>query len=70
MPLIKLKSSSIIESVNLRGQPTTSDPMTGIATTQMVNQEISNLVSGAPGVLNTLGELARALDTGSNTQTE
>ena len=68
MPLIKLKSSSIIESVNLRGQPTASDPNTGIATTQMVNQEISNLISGAPDLLNTLGELARSLDSGSDTQ--
>jgi hypothetical protein len=70
MPLIKLKSSSIVDSVNLRGQPTTSDPLSGIATTQMVNQEISNLISGAPELLNTLGELANALDSGSDTQTE
>ena len=70
MPLIKLKSSSIVDSVNLRGQPTTSDPLSGIATTQMVNQEISNLISGAPELLNTLGELANALDSGSDTQIE
>jgi hypothetical protein len=70
MPLIKLKSSSIVDSVNLRGQPTTSDPLSGIATTQMVNQEISNLISGAPELLNTLGELANALNSGSDTQTE
>lgn len=70
MPLIKLKSSSIIDSVNLRGQPTTTDPLSGIATTEMVNQEISNLISGAPELLNTLGELANALDGGNNTQTE
>lgn len=70
MPLIKLKSSSIVDSVNLRGQPTTTNPLSGIATTQMVNQEISNLISGAPELLNTLGELANALDSGSDTQTE
>jgi hypothetical protein len=70
MPLIKLKASSIVDSVNLRGQPTTSDPLSGIATTQMVNQEISNLISGAPELLNTLGELANALDSGSDTQIE
>jgi hypothetical protein len=70
MPLIKLKSSSIVDSVNLRGQPTTSDPLSGIATTQMVNQEISNLISGAPELLNTLGELTNALNSGSDTQTE
>ncbi len=69
MPLIKLKSSSIIDSVNLRGQPTASDTASGIATTQMVSQEISALISGAPELLNTLGELANALDSG-NTQTE
>lgn len=70
MPLIKLKSSSIIDSVNLRGLPTASNPASGIATTQMVNQEISNLISGAPELLNTLGELANSLNDGSNTQTE
>jgi hypothetical protein len=36
----------------------------------MVNQEISNLISGAPELLNTLGELANALDSGSDTQIE
>lgn len=68
MPLIKLKSSSIIESVNLRGQPTASSSNTEIATTQMVQQEIANLVNGAPDLLNTLGELSTALGT-SNDQT-
>lgn len=70
MPLIKLKSSSIVDSVNLRGQPTAPNPNSGIATTQMVNQEISNLISGAPELLNTLSELAKSLDSGSNTQPE
>ncbi len=69
MPLIKLKSSSIVDSVNLRGQPTSSNPESGIATTQMVQQEVSNLVSGAPDLLNTLGELANALRDNNN-QTE
>lgn len=66
MPLIKLKSSSITESVNLRGQPTTSSQYSEIATTQMVNQEISNLVDSAPELLNTLGELAQSLGTDQN----
>ncbi len=66
MPLIKLKSSSITDSVNLRGQPTASSQYSEIATTQMVNQEISNLVDSAPELLNTLGELAQSLGTDTN----
>ena len=66
MPLIKLKSSSITESVNLRGQPTASDPYSGIATTQLVTQEVSNLVNSSPELLNTLGELAKSLGTDTN----
>jgi len=66
MPLIKLKSSSITESVNLRGQPTTSSQYSEIATTQLVNQEVSNLVGSSPELLNTLGELARSLGTDQN----
>jgi hypothetical protein len=66
MPLIKLKSSSIAESVNLRGQPTASSQYSEIATTQMVTQEISNLVDSAPELLNTLGELAKSLGTDTN----
>ena len=66
MPLIKLKSSSITESVNLRGQPTTSSQHSEIATTQLVNQEVSNLVGSSPELLNTLGELARSLGTDQN----
>ena len=69
MPLIKLKSSSIADSVNLRGQPTSSNPNSGIATTQMVQQEVSNLVNGAPTLLNTLGEIANSLGN-NNSQTE
>ncbi len=66
MPLIKLKTSSIMDSVNLRGQPTASNPNTGIATTQMVQQEINNLVNGATELLNTLGELANSLSSTDN----
>jgi hypothetical protein len=58
-----------MDSVNLRGQPTASNPNTGIATTQMVQQEINNLVNGAPELLNTLGELANSLSS-NDTQTE
>ena len=66
MPLIKLKSSSITESVNLRGLPTASGQFSEIATTQLVNQEINNLISSAPDLLNTLGELATSLGTDTN----
>lgn len=66
MPLIKLKSSSITESVNLRGQPTASGQYSEIATTQLVKQEVSNLVGSSPELLNTLGELAQSLGTDTN----
>jgi hypothetical protein len=66
MPLIKLKSSSITESVNLRGVPTASGQFSEIATTQMVNQEVANLVDSSPDLLNTLGELAQSLGTDTN----
>lgn len=66
MPLIKLKSSSITDSVNLRGQPTASGQHTEIATTQLVTQEVSNLVGASPELLNTLSELAQSLGTDSN----
>jgi hypothetical protein len=63
MPLIRLKSSSFIDSVNLRGIPTASDTNSGIATTQQVQQAVSNLVGSAPAVLDTLGKLAQSLGT-------
>lgn len=66
MPLIKLKSSSITDSVTLRGQPTASGHHTEIATTQFVTQEIDNLVGAAPELLNTLSELAKSLGTDTN----
>jgi hypothetical protein len=66
MPLIKLKSSSITDSVNLRGQPTASGQNSEIATTQMVTQEVSNLIGSSPELLNTLGELAKSLGTDTN----
>jgi len=66
MPLIKLRSSSITESVNLRGLPTASGQYSEIATTQLVNQELSNLIGSAPELLNTLSELAQSLGTDIN----
>lgn len=65
MPLIKLRSSSIIGSVDLRGQPT-AESSSNIATTQLVQQEISSLVNSAPEMLNTLSELAASISTDEN----
>lgn len=65
MPLIKLKSSSIQESVDFRGVPTVNNS-SNIATTQMVQQEVSSLVGSAPELLNTLSELASSLSTDEN----
>jgi hypothetical protein len=66
MPLIKLRSSSLTDSVDLRGQPTASGQYSESATTQFVTQEVANLVDSAPELLNTLGEIARSLGTDTN----
>ena len=66
MPLIKLKSSSITGSVDLRGSPTASSQFSEIATTEFVNQAVSDLVDSAPELLDTLGELARSLGSDTN----
>jgi len=66
MPLIKLRSSSIIDSVHLGGVPSATIASSQIATTTMVQQEISNLVNGAPVLINTLSELAQSLGTDTN----
>ena len=66
MPLIKLKSSSITGSVDLRGLPTASGQFSEIATTEFVNQAVSDLVDSAPELLDTLGELARSLGSDTN----
>jgi hypothetical protein len=66
MPIIKLKSSSIADSVYLRGEPTASGQYSEIATTQFVTQEVANLVDSAPELLNTLAELAQSLGSDSN----
>lgn len=65
MPLIKLKSSSLTDSIDLRGIPT-ADELSNIATTQLVQKEISNLVGSAPQLLNTLGKLAQSLSIDPN----
>jgi hypothetical protein len=65
MPLIKLKSSSLVNSIDLKGTPTAST-VSNIATTQMVHQEISNLVDSAPELLNTLAEIAASISKDGN----
>lgn len=66
MPLIKLRSSSIIESVHLGGTPTASNISSQIATTSYVQQEVGKLIDGAPELLDTLEKLSTSLGTDSN----
>ena len=66
MPLIKMRSSSLIDSIDLHGAPTSSSQCSEIATTKMVTQEVANLVGSAPELLNTLAELAQSLGTDKN----
>ena len=66
MPLIRARSSSLIDSLDLRGSPTAPTAAAGanttqVATTAFVSTGITNLVSGAPGILDTLAELATSL---------
>ena len=66
MPLIRAKSSSLQTSIALSGSPTTPTASAGTTTTQIastafVTTGITNLVNGAPGILDTLAELATSL---------
>jgi hypothetical protein len=67
MPIIKARSSSIIPSVDLRGTPTAPTASTGthttqVATTDFVSTAVTNLINGAPSILDTLSELANAIN--------
>ena len=67
MALTDVKSEQIQSSVALAGSPTTttqsaSDNSTKIATTAYVETAVANLVASAPASLNTLDELAAALN--------
>jgi len=67
MALTDVKSEQIQSSVALAGSPTTttqsaSDNSTKIATTAYVDTAVTNLVASAPAALNTLDELAAALN--------
>ncbi len=66
MPLIKARSSSIMDSVDLRGQPTaeTAAQTTNtnqLASTAFVRTAIAELIDSSPELLNTLNELAAAI---------
>ena len=67
MALTDVKSEQIQSSVALAGSPTTttqsaSDNSTKVATTAYVETAVANLVASAPSALNTLDELAAALN--------
>ena len=67
MPIIKARSSSITNNIDLRGVPTASTPSastntTQLATTAFVKTNITNLIDSAPEALDTLNELALAIN--------
>ena len=67
MPIIKARSSSIINSVDLRGAPTAATAASGTSTTQLANtafvsSAVSDLINSAPAILDTLSELATAIN--------
>jgi hypothetical protein len=71
MPMIKIRSSSIIGSVDLQGVPTAPTAPADmqdsqIASTQFVDQAIGELVDSAPSILNTLAELAASISNDDN----
>ena len=71
MPLIKARSSSIMDSVDLRGQPTapTAEQTVNtnqLASTAFVRTAIADLIDSSPELLNTLAELATAIGNDEN----
>ena len=71
MPMIQIRSSSIIGSVDLQGVPTAPTASADmqdsqIASTQFVEQAIGELVDSAPSILNTLAELAASISNDGN----
>ena len=67
MPIIKARSSSLIQNVDLRGTPTAPTANRGTATTQLattgfVGNAVSDLIDSAPNLLDTLNELALAIN--------
>jgi hypothetical protein len=71
MPLIKARSSSIMDNVDLRGQPTAETAAQSVNTNQLastsyVRTAVADLVASAPGLLDTLNELAAAIGNDEN----
>ena len=67
MAVTKVQSEFIVNDVALAGNPTTSTQSSGnnttrIATTAFVTAAIDSLIDSAPGTLNTLDEIAAALN--------
>ena len=67
MATTKVQSELIVDDVALAGNPTTTTQSAGnattrIATTAFIDTAISNLIDSAPGTLNTLNEIAAALN--------
>ena len=74
MATTKVQSELIVDDVALAGNPTTSTQSAGnnttrIATTAFVTAAIDNLVDSAPGTMNTLNEIAAALNDDANFNT-
>jgi hypothetical protein len=65
MPLIKIRSSSLSDSIDFRGVPTASE-WSQISTTQYVREHISSVVGSSPSILDTLNELAKSISPDSN----
>ena len=71
MPLIKARSSSIMDSVDLRGQPTAPTASQSVNTNQLastsyVRTAVADLVNSSPALLDTLAELAAAINNDEN----
>ena len=63
----KVQSELIVDDVALAGNPTTSTQSAGnnttrIATTAFVTTAVNNLIDSAPGTMDTLNEIAAALN--------
>jgi len=74
MPIIKARSSSIINSVDLRGTPTAPTAektvnTTQIASTAYVRTAITDIINASPALLDTLSELAAAIGNDENFST-
>lgn len=67
MATTKVQSELIVDDVALAGNPTTSTQSAGnnttrIATTAFVTTAVNNLIDSAPGTMDTLNEIAAALN--------